>query len=244
MEKIIFKERVVYTISFLVLLTFQIKAQKLNPDSVKSYLPKYFNGQVAIKRNTHFIFKENFGFKERSFGTLINDSTVFNIGEVSQTMIYYFIQHLSSLKQLKPTDPVDKYIKNFPYPNIKIQHLVNHQSGLPNFYVKLYQREHYNDWKIKLVEREKRFDNEDILNILSKKKPQLVFSPGDSSLYSDIDYLILCSLIEKITFTPFEDFVSRMFKHHHFIFKPICSAENDTLTKFGQKTESSLYDEK
>lgn len=229
MEKINFKKRVVLTISFFVLVGLQTRAQKLNPDSVKSYLLEHFNGQVAIKRNTHFIFKENFGYKERFFGTLINDSTVFNIGQISQTMIYYFVQHLSSLSQLKPTDPVDKYIKNFPYPNIQIQHLLNHQSGLPNLYVKLYHREHYNDWNIKLEEREKRFDNEDILNILSKKKPQLVFTPGDSTSYSDINYLILCSLIEKITFTPFEDFVSRMFEHHHFIFKPICSSKKDTL---------------
>ena len=123
--------------------TLSLSAQKLNKDSIKSLLSENFTGQIAIKRNTHFVFKENFGTKDRIFGVPINDSTVFNIGQVSHTMIHYFIQHLSSLGQIKPTDKVNKYIKSFPYDNIQIRHLVEHKSGLPNFYVKLYHKKVY-----------------------------------------------------------------------------------------------------
>lgn len=218
-------------IIFLLILIspFCLSAQKLNSDSIKNLLPNNFTGQVAIKRNTHFIFKENFGPKERTFGTLINDTTVFNIGQVSQTMVHYFIEHLASLGQIKTTDKVSKYIKSFPYQNILIKHLVEQRSGLPNFYLKLFHRKVYNNWDLKLSEREIRFDNEDILYLLEKEKPKLNFYPGDSIEYSDLNYLVLTSLIEKVTFTPFPDFVEKMFKHHHFTFKPVLSAEKDSV---------------
>ena len=49
----------------------------LNRDSILDLIPKNLTGQVVITQNENFIFKENFGFKERYFKTLINDSTVY-----------------------------------------------------------------------------------------------------------------------------------------------------------------------
>jgi len=200
----------------------------LNTDSIFSFIPNNFTGQIAIKHNSDFIFKENFGAKERVFGTLINDSTVFNIGQISQTIIYYIYENLFNNSQIQPTDKVNKYIKNFPYENTEIEHLLNHQSGLTHLYVKLYHRKVYNNWNLKLSQRGIRFDNEDILDILIKEKPGLIFSPGDSTDYSDINYLILTSLIEKITHISFPEYVKGILKEK-LIFKPVLSASSDTI---------------
>ena len=86
----------------------------LNHDSISSLIPKDFTGQIAIKQNNKFIFRKNFGPKERVFKTPINDSTVFNIGQVSQTMIAYFFKNLFDNSQIQPTDKVKKYIISFP----------------------------------------------------------------------------------------------------------------------------------
>lgn len=214
--------------------------QKIEKDSISKYLPKGFNGQVAIKQTDGFLFKGNYG--PRSLNApqiLINDSTLFNTGEIAHTLIHYFVQHLAGLNQIKVTDPVKKYIQNFPYPNITIQHLVNHQSGLPTNYVKVYHRGIYNDINIKLHDKSIRFDNEDILNALYKLQPPLTFTPGDSIRASNLDYLVLASLIEVITFTPFEDFVTRLFKHHNFVFSPVVAHHSDTLINkaYGYKVD-------
>ncbi len=160
--------------------------------------------------------------------TLINDSTVFNIGQISQTILSYFFENLFANGQIQPTDKVKKYIITFPYENIQIEHLLKHQSGLPHLYVKLYHRKVYNNWNLKLSERSVRFNNEDILNILVKEKPRLNFVPGDSTDYSDLNYLILSSLIEKITHISFPDYVKRKFEEK-FVFKPVLSASSDTI---------------
>lgn len=200
----------------------------LNHDSISSLIPKDFTGQIVIKQNNKFVFRKNFGPKERVFKTPINDSTVFNIGQVSQTMIAYFFKNLFDNSQIQPTDKVKKYIISFPYENIQIKHLLKHQSGLPHLYIKLYHRKVYNNWNLKLSDRGIRFDNEDILNILTKEKPALQFTPGDSTAYSDVNYLILTSLLEEATQISFPEYATRIFEQK-FMFKPILSASNDTV---------------
>ena len=222
-NKLGLKSNLTHLISFLIIISFSLQAKKLNTDSLKANLPVNFNGQIAIKKNTQFVFKENFGYKEQTYGTEINDSTLFNVGEISHTFIHYFIKHLVTLRQIKITDPVNKYLTDFPYDSIQIQHLVNHQSGLPKDYIRLYHKKVFNNMDIKIKDKEKLFDNEDILYLLSRVKPKLLFNPGDSIAYSNIDYLLLVSLIEKVTFTPFPDFVSKIFRHQNFIFTPLVS---------------------
>lgn len=200
----------------------------LNRDSILDLIPKNLTGQVVITQNENFIFKENFGLKERYFKTLINDSTVFNIGQVSHSVIYFLFEKLFQEKKIKPSNKINEYIKRFPYENIQIKHLLEHQSGLPHSYVKLYHRKIYNNWNLKISDRNGRFDNDDITNILINEKPTLNFSPGDSSAYSDINYLLLTSLIGKITNTSFENYVKQLFSKKLHLY-PILSAENDTF---------------
>ncbi len=219
----------------------------LSNDSISSLIPHNFTGQIAIKEKNTFIYKENYGPKERVFGTLINDSTVFNIGQISQTIVYYIFENLFANDQIQPTDRVKKYISTFPYENIKIEHLLHHQSGLPHIYVKLYHRKVYNNWNLKLSERSVRFNNTDILKILAKEKLELNFVPGDSTDYSDLNYLVLSSLIEEITQTSFPDYVKKKFEEK-FVFEPVLSASSDTLFnkaygyKIIQDSAFQLYD--
>ena len=203
-------------------------SNNINRDSIINLIPENFTGQIVVKKDNNFLFKENFGPKERVFKTLINDSTVFNIGQVSQTIISYLFEDLQNKGQIKVNEKAAKYINTFPYKDVQIKHLLEHTSGLPHFYVKLYHRNVYNNWNLTLSERERRFDNEDILNILITEKPILTFTPGDSTAYSDINYLILTSLIEKITNTSFKNYVKEIFLQE-LHFQPILSAEKDTI---------------
>jgi CubicO group peptidase (beta-lactamase class C family) len=205
-------------------------------DSIFSLIPKDFTGQIVIKKEKEILFKENFGPKERILGSQINDSTQFNIGEISHTIIYYFFENLFKQNQLKQTECVNRFIKDFPFENIQIKHLLEHKSGLPNLYVKLYHRKVYNNWNLKLAERSVRFSNKDILDIITKKEIKLEFTPGDSMAYSDINYLILASLIEQITGISFPNYTRKIFANQ-FLFQPTISASTDSIFNkaFGYK---------
>lgn len=224
------EKKINLVIGFLLFFS-TVYSGTIEKDSVLKHLPQNFNGQVYIKQHDAILLNHFQGFSNRIYGTKINDSTLFNVGEVSHSFINYFIMHLASVNQIKITDKVSKYIKEFPYENIKISHLVHHQSGLPESYVRFYYKKKYRDMDVKLVDKAVRFDNHDIIELLSKKKPSLLFSPGDSIVYSDLNYLLLTSLIEKVTFTPYKDFVKRLFQHQHFVFHPVVSEKSDTIAR-------------
>jgi len=212
-----------------VILNTAVFAGQINIDSLKAYLPSHFSGQVYVKENGVPICNYYQGFSERVYGTPINDSTYFNVGEIEHSFVYYFVQHLVSLNQIKISDSVKKYIPNFPYQNITIQHLLDHQSGLPSSYVRFYHKKQFQDMNVKRVSKSIRFDNKDITYLLAKVKPKLYYQPGDSTSYSDMNYLLLTTIIENTTFTPFKDFSDRLFKYQNFVFSPLISADTDTV---------------
>lgn len=222
-------EKKINIVCFLVLIASFAFGGTFHSDSLVKHLPKHFNGQVYITQKDSTLCNYYNGFTNRTYGGKINDSTLFNVGEISHSFVYYFIEHLASLNQIKRSDQVVKYIPNFPYSDITIDHLVNHQSGLPQSYVKFYYKKKYSDMNVKVVDKAVRFDNADLIDLIAKKKPKLSFTPGDSVEISDLNYLLLTSLIEKVTFTPYKDFVERMFKHQNFDFTPKTSANSDTL---------------
>ena len=102
-------------------------------------------------------------------------------------------------------DSVTKYISAFPYPRITIRMLLNHTSGLPNYY---WLDEHC--WKGKSAP-----DNEDILKMLTEQKLNLYFTPGNRWDYSNTGYIVLASIVEHISKQPFADFM------HDNIFGPL-----------------------
>lgn len=216
---------------FTILLSLSVFAGEINLDSLKAQLPAHFSGQVYVKQNGETICNYYQGFSERTYGAPINDSTLFNVGEIAHSFVHYFIQHLVTLNQIKISDPVKKYIQNFPYDNITIDHLLNHKSGLPSSYVRLYHKKQFQNMDVKVGAKSIRFDNEDMLFILAREKPSLYYTPGDSTSYSDINYLVVCSIIEQTTFTPFKDFSDRLFKYQNFVFSPVISAESDEVVR-------------
>tara|TARA_B110000211_G_C14015897_1_gene525377 strand:- start:175 stop:1230 length:1056 start_codon:yes stop_codon:yes gene_type:complete len=214
-----------------IIINFSVFAEEINIDSLKQHLPPHFSGQVYIKKDGVTTCNYYQGFIERIYGTPINDSTIFNLGEISHSFVYYFVKHLVTLNQIKISDPVQKYIQSFPYSNITVNHLLNHKSGLPGSYVRFYHKKRFQNVDVKMSSKSVRFDNEDIIELLSKAKPSLEFQPGDSTSYSGLNYLLLASVIEKTTFTPFKDFSDRLFKYQNFVFSPVVSANSDTINR-------------
>lgn len=215
-------------------LSLSCISQSIQSDSIQYFLPSNFTGQIAVKKfNGEFIYKKNFGNKDRLKVGAINDSTLFNIGQLSHSFVDFAIQHLLKLSKIKLSENITSYLPQFPYENITVEHLINHQSGLPASYLKFYHKEYYNDWNIKLEDRQKRMDNDDLLLLIHTKKPTLSFEPGKKTQYADFNYLILVSLLERVTQKDFEFLIKELVSQSHIPCQPKACSKQDTMQNKG-----------
>jgi len=98
---------------------------------------------------------------------------------------------LLSRQQMTVDDKVQTYLPNFKYANITIQHLLQHNSGLPADLMPVVKRHHQRDI---------------MTEIFSSK---VVFQPGKQVLYSDLGMILLGKVIEIVSGRSLSQFVEQ-----------------------------------
>ncbi|MBS1974699.1 MAG: serine hydrolase, partial [Bacteroidetes bacterium] len=98
--------------------------------------------------------------------------------------------------KLNYDDPVQNYLPSFPYYNITIRNLLNHTSGLPEYFGIAARCTNLLDT----------LTNESMLALLAGTKPPLEFQPGEKFQYCNTNYTTLASVIEKSSKMKCEDF--------------------------------------
>ena len=165
-----------------------------------------FNGAVLISKNGKTVYKQAFGYADTDRRKKLNTRSPFNLASVSKQFTATGIMILVEKKKLKLEDPLKKHLPQFAYaPKIRIHHLLHHSSGLPDIYSLLNA-----SW-----DRSRIAGNKALLQIFAKKKPPLNFTPGSRMAYSNTGYIVLASLIEKISGQSFHQFMKQN------IFKPL-----------------------
>jgi CubicO group peptidase (beta-lactamase class C family) len=122
------------------------------------------------------------------------------------------IMILKERGKLDYDDNIKKYIPELPYQGITIRHLLNHTSGMPD-YITLFNR-HWDPGKEEMSDM-KIADNVDVVNMLAKHKPGVLFKPGEIWRYSNTGYVLLAVIVSRAAKEPFEKFL------HNHIFKPL-----------------------
>jgi Beta-lactamase class C and other penicillin binding proteins len=165
------------------------------------------NGVVLYAEQGQIIYEKAFGWKDlstRREPLTIDDQ--FQLSSVSKMFTAEAIMLLHYRGQLNYDDNVKKYIPEFPYDNITIRNLLNHRSGLSRY--ESLADEHWTNKRVPL-------HNEELVKLLIKYKPSPYSRPDVTFHYNNINYALLCTVIERITGEHFEDF---MRKH---IFEPV-----------------------
>lgn len=108
--------------------------------------------------------------------------------------------------KLNLNDPIGKFIPelNF-YKDITIKNLLNHTSGLPD----------YMDMMEEYWDKSKIATNEDVIQLMSIQKPKVLFAPNEKHEYSNTGYMLLATIIERITGKQLNDYLQQK------IFKPL-----------------------
>ncbi len=189
---------------------------------------KAFPGAVVLVwQNGNILYENSFGkftYEEDSYA--VNKNTMFDLASLTKVIATTTAAMLCIDKGLfNLDDKVEKYIPEFGSnnkENITIRNLLLHNSGLPAF--------------IRFYEKGLNYD-EVLTEIYSAA---LENNPGEKTIYSDLGFITLGKLIEKVTGKTLDKFCA------YEIFKPLGMNSTffnvpDSLKKFCAPTEIDNY---
>lgn len=193
-----------------------------------------FNGNVLIAQQGVILYQKQFGYAQiQEKDTLVEDSK-FQLASLSKTFTAVALLKLVEEGKVSLEDSVKKFFPQFPYSGIQIKSLLSHRSGLPNYAYVLTDS---------VRKRNPYPSNADILRWYCTVKPKLYNIPNRYFSYSNTNYSLLASIIEKVSGISFESFLNKN------IFKPLgmndtylATAHNDSLNL--HKTSGYQYNRK
>lgn len=174
----------------------------LNPLAEKDL----FSGVVLLAEGENIIYQRAFGWADRAAKQPLTTNSVFELASVSKQFTAAAIMLLHKEGKLQFTDKVSMHLPQLQaYPEVTISNLIYHTGGLPD-YMELVDK-HWDTANI--------ITNAEVLNLFAQLKPKADFKPGKRFDYSNTGYLILASLIEKISGMDYGDYLAKT------IFQPL-----------------------
>lgn len=159
------------------------------------------NGTVLYAEGGRVLYRHAFGWRrlnQRKEPIQIDDQ--FQLASVSKMFTAEAVMLLHAQGKLDYDDLLTKYIPEFPYHGITIRHLLNHRSGLSRY--ETLADEHWPDRTIPMT-------NEDVIDLYCKYRPEPYNKPGVTFHYTNVNYVLLASVVERITGQHFEDFMKQ-----------------------------------
>ena len=156
---------------------------------------------VVVVKNNRIVYSDNFGYNpdptDPSQGKPIRKNNLFYIASISKTFVGTAIMQLVEEEKLSLEDDVNRYLDfnlrnpNFPDTPITIRMLLSHRSSL-----------------------KKGADYDDFDKINPEKAGDLYaffndYPPGKKADYSNLGFVILGAVVEKVTGMRFDDYVQK-----------------------------------
>ncbi len=158
-----------------------------------------WNGAVMVAYRGQPLYNRYFGYADYGKKTMINDETSFQLASTSKPFTAVSILMLQEQGKLNIYDDVRKHIPNFPYRGITIKNLLTHTSGMQDY---IHWANSY--WS---TDRDGYMSNDDLLELMAEKKPKMIFTPNTRFKYTNTNYAVLASIVEKVSGKPFAEFL-------------------------------------
>lgn len=211
----------IFPVLALLLSTF-VTAQISNYQKIDDIVNSKINENdpalfVGVVKDGKIIYENYRGVTSLQHLAKANKNSVSNIASTAKQFTALMILQLALDNKLSLEDDIRKYLPTF-YPKvkeeIKIRHLLNHTSGVRDFYDLLSIKQ--DPWWKKVG-----MDNDDALKLLEKQE-DLAFTPGTKFVYSNSGYTLLTKIIEKATGRDFHEYSKKFFenlgmKNTHFL---------------------------
>ena len=188
----------------LALLLFAIRAdaQQLADDIENLVRPHVdaglLSGVILVAHGEDIVFQQGYGFAEWEHQVANMPGTRLGIGSITKAFTENVTDALLLEGRVSLTDPVEKYIPEFPrgpaggIPNVG--HLLNHRAGVPH----------------RVTSAIDETQPMNTVAIVSRVAEQgLLFEPGSERLYSSAGFTTLARVLEIATNAPFDQLLVR-----------------------------------
>jgi len=170
-------------------------------DSVYTGLYKThrFNGTVLYAENGKVLYRKAFGVTDDKSSQPLATASSFNLASISKQFFAMGILILQERGQLNVDDPITKYLPELPYPGITIRNLLNHTSGITEYFDVFMRNRSPLDT----------LDNEKAVALFAKLKPAKDFETGSKWQYCNTNYIFIASIIARVSKQPVETFLAQ-----------------------------------
>lgn len=182
------------------------KGDKWIAEFARNLHKKYgFNGNMLVAKDGKILYQKSLGWADYLHKDSLKINSEFETASITKTFTGVAIMQLVEAGKLKLDDDVKKFFPDFPYEGINIKLLLSHRSGMMNYV-------YFSDdvWK----DKKKPMSNMDVMNLIAVHKPNRYAKPDTRFHYNNSNYMVLASIIEKITGKPYADYMMEN------IFKP------------------------
>ncbi len=189
------------TTFLLVIVSFSVFSQNKS-QVIERYIKRHvengkFNGNLLITKGDQVLYSKSFGFADRAHKIENCDSTKFLIGSITKTFTALAILILEEEEKLKLNDKLSKYFPDFQSANkITVAQLLTHTAGIGDYRM-------LQDWKA-----DSQSEHTTPYTTISKMSNMALLSePGERFRYSNVGYILLGLIIEKVSQLSFADFI-------------------------------------
>lgn len=183
----------------------EVESNKYEDFLSEVYTKGQFNGNALILEDGEIVFQGSFGIGNIDPIDSLNLNSIFRLGSVSKQFTAMGIMKLKESGQLSYDQDIKDFIPELPYEGVTIRHLLTHVSGLPD-YMDMMNK----NWKTELEnDNPEKFvsGNIDLIEMFAKLKPQIRFEPGEKWEYSNTGYVLLASIVGRVSGMPFGRFL-------------------------------------
>lgn len=159
-----------------------------------------FHGNVLIAEEGKTIFEKSYGVGNIEENIKLSQKSVFNLASITKQFTASAILMLEQSKKLHLSDDITQYIPELSfYKGIKIEHLIHHTSGLPDYMMLCSEK----------ADKNRVVTNDYVIELFAKERPDLKFTPNEKFEYSNTGYLFLATIIERVSKISYADFLKK-----------------------------------
>ena len=220
---------------FIILYSFTLTVDANVADEFSGLNSQTPGCAVGVVKKGKLVYERYFGQANLRYQVPIDKKTVFNLGSITKHFTAALALQLEAKGQLSLSDSLKEYYPQGPswFGDVKLHHLINHQSGLPDY---------LNDEKTRGELGKRASSIPHVLEKLVVGKPiarEIIlkhvldimmelpvpsFKPGENSSYSNTGYLFLADILEKVTGISFSDLAQKQ------LFKPIRMSSTELVS--------------
>jgi CubicO group peptidase (beta-lactamase class C family) len=156
-----------------------------------------FSGVVMLAKDGTPLLSRAWGMADPAKGIANRPDTKFNLGSINKIFTHVAIGQLAAAGKLSLNDTIRKHLPDYPSQaadKITIEQLLQHKSGLGDFFGPKFQASHASLRKLS-----------DYVPLFVDKP--LEFEPGTSQRYSNAGFVVLGLIIEKISGQTYYDYI-------------------------------------